>query len=140
MTFGHSKLSFRSTGERQWSELLPLSSARLVLRRFTSRDVEAFLAYRNDPVVARFQSWQSCSPDQAEAFVARQELQQIGEPGQWLQIGIVLKQKIRLLGSCSSASACAARRIIARVSGSKVVGQMSMSTLSWVRNGRNGLR
>src|SRR5215217_805361 len=31
---------------------------RLVLRRFSSADAEAFAAYRSDPEVARFQSWE----------------------------------------------------------------------------------
>jgi RimJ/RimL family protein N-acetyltransferase len=89
------------TLKRQWSDLLPLSSARLVLRRFTREDVEPFLAYRNDPVVARFQSWESYSLAEAKALVARQELQKIGEANQWLQIGIALKQDGRLMGDCA---------------------------------------
>src|SRR5215472_9603437 len=34
-----------------------LVSERLVLRRFAQRDVNAFVAYRSRPDVARFQSW-----------------------------------------------------------------------------------
>jgi RimJ/RimL family protein N-acetyltransferase len=33
-----------------------LASQRLVLRRFRADDLDAFVAYRSDPVVARFQS------------------------------------------------------------------------------------
>lgn len=89
------------TLEAQWGDMLPLSSARLVLRRFTRQDAQTFLKYRNDPVVARLQGWESCSPAEAKAFVARQELQKIGEPGQWLQIGIALKQDGNLIGDCA---------------------------------------
>lgn len=35
----------------------PLTTPRLVLRRFRPDDLDAFLAYRNDPAVARYQGW-----------------------------------------------------------------------------------
>ncbi len=63
--------------------------------------MEPFFAYRNDPVVARFQSWESCNLAEARAFAARQEIQKIVVPGQWLQIGIALKQEGKLIGDCA---------------------------------------
>lgn len=35
---------------------------RLTLRRFTPADAERFAAYRSDPQVARFQSWEAPLP------------------------------------------------------------------------------
>ena len=86
---------------KPWSEMLPLDSARLVLRRFNGGDLAAFHAYRNDPEVARFQGWESFSLAEATDFVARQEMQEIASPGQWLQIAISLKRTGQLVGDCA---------------------------------------
>ena len=85
----------------QWSQMLPLDSPRLVLRRFTNADLEPFLAYRNDPEVARWQGWNSFSLAEAKAFVATQQTKQIAKPGQWFQIAIVLRQTGLLIGDCA---------------------------------------
>ena len=45
-----------------------IETDRLRLRRFAPRDVETFHAYRADDDVARFQSWQDYTVEQAEAF------------------------------------------------------------------------
>jgi ribosomal-protein-alanine N-acetyltransferase len=87
--------------KKPWSRMLPLDSARLILRRFNGADLPAFLAYRNDPEVARFQSWESFSLAEATAFLARQEAQEIASPGQWLQIAISLKRTGQLVGDCA---------------------------------------
>ena len=42
---------------------------RVVLRPLTLDDVPALVAYRNDPVVVRFQSWSSYSVEEARALV-----------------------------------------------------------------------
>jgi len=81
--------------------MLPLDSLRLILRGFSSADLQTFLAYRNDPEVARLQGWTSVSRSEAVVFIARQATQPIGEPGQWLQIAITLKQTGQLLGDCA---------------------------------------
>lgn len=46
-----------------------LDSERLILRRFTNPDLVSFLAYRNDPVVARYQSWVSRGKEETAVFV-----------------------------------------------------------------------
>jgi len=85
----------------QWSQMLPLESPRLVLRGFTGGDVEPFLAYRKDPVVARWQGWNVLSLAEATAFIARQQEQGIARAGLWLQIAITLKQSGQLIGDCA---------------------------------------
>jgi RimJ/RimL family protein N-acetyltransferase len=87
--------------KKPWARMLPLDSARLILRRFNREDLPAFLAYRNDPEVARFQGWESFSLAEATAFIARQETQEIASPGQWLQIAISLKETGQLVGDCA---------------------------------------
>ena len=36
-----------------------LTTERLVLRRFRPEDLDAFVAYRSDPQVARYQGWEA---------------------------------------------------------------------------------
>jgi [ribosomal protein S5]-alanine N-acetyltransferase len=81
--------------------MLPLSTRRLVLRRLTIADVAAFAAYRNDPDVARYQGWDGCSVAEAEAFVHDQQRHEPGEPGQWFQVAIALKEEGALIGDCA---------------------------------------
>jgi RimJ/RimL family protein N-acetyltransferase len=69
--------------------LLPFSTPRLVLRPFTLDDAAAFAAYRSDPDVARYQSWQAPYPlALAKAFIA--SLAGIDGPvaGDWVQIAV----------------------------------------------------
>jgi len=83
------------------ADLLPLQTSRLVLRRFTEPDVDPFLGYRNDPAVARYQSWENCAVAEAMEFVRRHQSQEVGQPGQWLQIAIALKHNNALIGDCA---------------------------------------
>jgi len=68
---------------------LPFTTARLRLRRFEPGDAAAFSAYRSDPHVARYQSWQTpYTLQQAEHFIAG--LAGIDGPvrGEWLQVAL----------------------------------------------------
>jgi RimJ/RimL family protein N-acetyltransferase len=82
-------------------EMLPLHTPRLVLRHFTEADVPAFLAYRADPDVARYQGWENYTLAQATEFIRRQQAQPAGVPGEWLQIAVALKETNALLGDCA---------------------------------------
>jgi RimJ/RimL family protein N-acetyltransferase len=79
----------------------PLHTPRLILRRFTADDAVPFLAYRTDPRIARYQSWESCDGDQAQEFVRHHALQKFGEPGEWLQIAVALAETNELIGDCA---------------------------------------
>ena len=63
--------------------MFTLHSRRLILRHFTDADLQPFLGYRNDPEVARYQSWDGCSMGEATAFIRIQKSMQWGIPGQW---------------------------------------------------------
>ncbi|WP_342235728.1 GNAT family N-acetyltransferase [Inquilinus sp. OTU3971] len=76
----------------------PIRTDRLVLRRIAARDAGAFRAYRDDPEVARWQGWDGCSREEAEAFVAGMEVASYGLPGQWFQIAVAGRTDDRLLG------------------------------------------
>jgi RimJ/RimL family protein N-acetyltransferase len=40
------------------ASFISLESERLILRRFNDDDLAAFLNYLNDPLVAKYQSWE----------------------------------------------------------------------------------
>jgi len=82
-------------------DLLPLRTPRLVLRRFDEADLQPFLTYRNDPVVARYQGWEDCSATEAAEFIRHHQSQRAGVPGDWLQIAIALNDTDALLGDCA---------------------------------------
>jgi RimJ/RimL family protein N-acetyltransferase len=75
---------------------------RLVLRLLQPEDVPAFAAYRSDPEVARYQSWDaSYSTADGERLVASQEGVDFGEPGPWVQVAAVDHATGALCGDCA---------------------------------------
>ena len=82
-------------------DLTTLETSRLRLRHFMDSDLPAFMAYRNDPEVARYQSWEGISEPEAHAFLQEQKMLQPGVPGQWFQIAIELKETGVLIGDCA---------------------------------------
>jgi RimJ/RimL family protein N-acetyltransferase len=79
----------------------PIDLQRVLLRRFTDNDLPIFLAYRNDPEVARYQSWETTSEVEARDFIQEQKDVQPGIPGAWFQIAIELKETSKLIGDCA---------------------------------------
>ena len=53
------------------TDVLPVRGARVVLRRCAAGDLEAFLAYRGDPAVARFQDWAAMTRAEVGITLAR---------------------------------------------------------------------
>ena len=79
-----------------------LETKRLVLRSFQSDDLEALIAYRSDPLVARYQGWDApYSRKRAIAFVEKMSSQQPGIQGEWYQLVIGLKPEGVILGDCT---------------------------------------
>lgn len=78
-----------------------LETTRLRLRHFTDSDLVPFMAYRNDPEVARYQSWEGISEPEARAFLQEEKEAQPDVPGQWFQIAIELKETGMLVGDCA---------------------------------------
>lgn len=79
----------------------PIETPRLIMRRFRDTDLEPFAAYRNDPQVARYQSWEGITEAEAVAFVAEQREARAGVPGAWLQIALELREGGALVGDCA---------------------------------------
>ncbi len=77
-----------------------LTSDRLAVRRFQDSDLAAFLAYRNDPAVSRYQNWDSLSAPRAQALLQEQRHLEPGTPGPWFQFALALKDSGQLVGDC----------------------------------------
>jgi len=77
---------------------LPIVTERLVLRPFRDEDLDALVAYRNDPEVARYQDWDGISRDDALGMVRAQTQTSLGAPGRWQQIAIALATGGELVG------------------------------------------
>lgn len=78
--------------------LLPHLTARLVLRRFDDSDLKPLVSYRNDPEVARYQSWSTFAPAAAQRFIREMQRAELGVPGAWFQIAIAARLTNQLLG------------------------------------------
>lgn len=78
-----------------------LDTRRLRLRRFTRGDLPALLAYRNDPEIARYQSWERFTEAEGEAFLEAQSRCEPGEPGRWFQFAVTVAPHDRLVGDCA---------------------------------------
>jgi len=78
-----------------------IETTRLRLRHFTDADCAPFMAYRNDPEVARYQSWEGITEAEARALIQEVKEIQPWTPGEWLQIAIELKETGTLVGDCA---------------------------------------
>lgn len=79
-----------------------LRTARLRLRAMADEDLPAFVAYRRDPEVARYQSWDDTfSSEDAQALFAGKRGIAIGTPGAWTQVAIEEAASGTLLGDCA---------------------------------------
>ncbi len=69
-----------------------LETNRLHLRKFRDDDCDLFSAYRSDPLVAKYQSWDThFTRIQASQFIQEMKPIMPGSPGEWCQIAIDLK-------------------------------------------------
>ncbi len=77
----------------------PLRTERVVLDPLVEADVPEFIAYRQDPDVARWQSW---TPDFSSAdglrLIAGQPVTDLPAPGEWIQLAVRSKDRIKVLG------------------------------------------
>lgn len=78
-----------------------LLSRRCKLRQFSERDLPAFVAYRANPAVARFQSWSSYSLADAERLYAGLVATPFAKPGTWQQVAVADNASDQLLGDCA---------------------------------------
>ena len=75
------------------------ASQRLVARRFTPPHLDAFVAMRAEPEVARFQSWEDFTENDGRAFLESSASRNPGEPG-WFQFALESKDDRKFIGDC----------------------------------------
>ena len=77
----------------------PLRTTRLSIEPLKSADLNFFVDYRQDPVIARFQGWDSSySVEQAVELIDSQAGLLLPSQGQWLQLGVREKISGELVG------------------------------------------
>ncbi len=77
----------------------PLLTERLTIEPMTMRDLASFVTYRQDPEIARYQSWEpTFSTQQGEKLITAQEGVLLPSPGEWLQLAIHDRTTGELLG------------------------------------------
>ena len=85
-----------------WSnknKMIYLQSDRLIIRSFRETDLEAFSAYRSDPDVAKYQSWElPYKMDQAFLFLADINRFKPGTPGEWYQLAVERQGQPGIIG------------------------------------------
>jgi RimJ/RimL family protein N-acetyltransferase len=80
-----------------------MTSARLELRRFRPDDLEAFVAYRSDPRVARYQAWEAPYPaGTGREFIEQLQGSHPDTPGGWFQFAVTLRETGALIGDCAA--------------------------------------
>lgn len=77
----------------------PIKTSRLQIKPLGPLDLDGFVNYRQDPEVARFQSWEpTYSKEDAFELIQSQLGVQIPDPGEWLQLGIHTLSSDELVG------------------------------------------
>jgi RimJ/RimL family protein N-acetyltransferase len=72
---------------------------RLHLRSLKPDDAEAMFAYRSNPAVVQYQSWEPKSLQAVRWFITDMTTREFNTPG-WYQIGIALAGDDRFIGDC----------------------------------------
>ena len=82
--------------------MVEIFTNRLRLRPFQADDLPAFVAYRSEPEVARYQAWDTTySMIDAERFLASQEDFEFGVMGPWVQLSAIDLLSGALCGDCA---------------------------------------
>ncbi len=77
----------------------PIQTARLRIEPLQIADLDAFVAYRQDPKIAKFQSWDpTYSREQGLRLIESQQGLVFPPHGEWLQIGVYLRDATNLIG------------------------------------------
>ncbi len=83
------------------AEFAQLHAPRLILRRFRAADLEAFVRYRAEPAIARYQSWENFTRADGEAFLGWLARQQPDTPGEWFQFAVERAADGAMIGDCA---------------------------------------
>ncbi|NJM07111.1 GNAT family N-acetyltransferase [Candidatus Gracilibacteria bacterium] len=77
-----------------------IDTERLRLRRFQASDLPTLLAYRNDPQVAQFQSWQLTEEAELRDAIDHWASIEPDMPGSGFQLAVELRETATHVGDC----------------------------------------
>jgi aminoglycoside 6'-N-acetyltransferase len=81
---------------------IKLETPRLIIRHFQDNDIKILLAYRNDPEIAKYQSWNlPYSEIAAQEFIEYLQQTTPGTLGEWYQLAVELKATGEMIGDCA---------------------------------------
>lgn len=72
-----------------------------MIRPLILSDLFDFHLYRSNPDVTRYQGFNVMNTEQVENFIKTNAQKIFGEPGEWVQFAIALKESNRLIGDCA---------------------------------------
>jgi RimJ/RimL family protein N-acetyltransferase len=75
-----------------------LKSENLVIRAFERKDLETFAQYRSDELVAKYQSWENYTYEDAVKLFDNMDYSTFGAEGSWYQLAIALLDSDKLVG------------------------------------------
>ena len=75
-----------------------LETERLILRKLRTSDLDDFHAFRSNPEICKFQSFDAFTIEESKKFIEEQSQTEFGTPGEWVQTGIVWKENNKLVG------------------------------------------
>ncbi len=78
-----------------------IRTKRLVIRNLTQEDLDAFLQYRSNPEITKYQGYDIINREQAIDFISQQEEKDFGLPGEWKQYAIESSESRQLVGDCA---------------------------------------
>lgn len=75
-----------------------LETERLILRSLSDDDLEDLHAFRSDPEVCRYQGYEPATLEESKSFIEWQKDKEFGIAGEWVQVGLELKDQRKLIG------------------------------------------
>lgn len=77
---------------------ISLQTERLTIRPIRDSDLGDFLEYRSDPLVCEFQGYQPMTIEKARKLIYSVKDATFGGAGEWIQLGVELKDEKKLIG------------------------------------------
>ena len=75
-----------------------LDTENFVIRAFERKDLEVFVEYRSDEIVAKYQNWENYTSQDANELFESMDYSSFGTEGKWYQLAISMRESDRLVG------------------------------------------
>jgi ribosomal-protein-alanine N-acetyltransferase len=78
-----------------------LKTRRLKIRNLRESDLDDFHLYRSNPVITKYQGFETYSREEAKSFIGEHQNKLLIVPGEWVQYAIEDIEKQQLVGDCA---------------------------------------